>query len=666
MEGKFVPELHDIGKMIDRDKIVAELKSRGFKKISFVHTFEKFPFDELGLKKPVSMNWWGQYHHFRIGKKLIYEIDVNKWSFINVKDVDIKRSIIKKLFLLILSDHLSASISRALKRRTSIREKLTKLWNRNFNPTDKWIAFRNLNELSELFKEIDECNSGKEFLEKYFEKLHLTPEAKHIPLTTLYTHCMLTGKIFRVLEKVVEIGEDEDGFYLEYNGKRVKSVREAEGGNRTEKTDDPNDYRKGKWQFKLIKAKIRIPHYFTRLQHINVIKKRRELLEDLCMKYSDNILISTYDSVLIFAPINFELEDVFKNFLEWGFLIESIEIIADAGILSSNLDRKILEARRIVCSKGKKAAEKERNMLEILKERAKVKHVFLQKKMPDEIKPQICDICQISRGKERWKENVREWICESCLKIENMGIPFREYSEWDNLELRTIWFKIGINLEKLEKWLQRKFNEYVEEKIKNKYKEELKREFRSLALMSDFIEEYNRLLEEVYQKLCDEEILTIKRLPIEGYKELFVTLADDLNKIMKIINLFEKIYGKYFPNVEKDERSPINLSLTITTTKYPLREIWRFFKESEEKGGFINIFIQNIGGGSFTSKEIKEIIGLEITSAWFNLYKIYKEKRSEILYQVGVYNQYGKKAYDILKHHPEKIYILRRLLKSES
>jgi len=82
------------------------------------------------------------------------------------------------------------------------------LWNKNYYSFQKkkresWSAFKTINDLRGLFNEIENCQSGKEFLSKYRDNLLLTPEDKYVPrnVTSLYMHAELVSKIYRVLEK---------------------------------------------------------------------------------------------------------------------------------------------------------------------------------------------------------------------------------------------------------------------------------------------------------------------------------------------------------------------------------------------------------------------------------------------------------------------------------
>ena len=157
---------------------------------------------------------------------------------------------------------MASSVSRAtleLERKSIPQEGILKLWNKNYYNSQKsrgkyWAAFKTIDDLKILFDEIENCRSREEFLNKYRDYLLLTPEDKSVPrnITSLYTHVELVGKIYRVLEKNARLITEPNGaIAIEYNGEKVKTIKEAEGGRRTTGNTDID---KGKRQARLVKC----------------------------------------------------------------------------------------------------------------------------------------------------------------------------------------------------------------------------------------------------------------------------------------------------------------------------------------------------------------------------------------------------------------------------
>lgn len=641
MTKPFIAELHDIGKLLDKSSLTNH-KVTG-------HTFVDFNFNSSEIEKPSSPSWWGQYHH-----EISNDLDINQWS-------DIDGAFRPDLFLLILADHLASSVSRVLPQLGSAGESegILKLWNQFFYENEKkkgkqWAAFKTDQDLKELFKTIDETKSPEEFLEKYCENLLLTPEDKRKPrnITSLYTHVELVGKIYRVLKKYcnVEINNNEKSLVL--NGERVKTIIQAEGGSRTTGTQNVD---KGKWQARFVKCHIKFPHSFVRLQDINLLVKRDELIKSFITKYSDYIMFVSHDFLNLFLPLEVDVNDMFKEFLNNGFFIEIIETVADLGILSSNLDIKTLKARETNDS----------SRLNVLNNRqTKVYKKVLMANYSTEISPTICDICQMQPAKERIKENIREWICDKCYQIRESGESFNYPEEW--YDSKIIWLKFRLNQDKLEKWLQKAFNEYIDNLDSLQNKDVLKEEFRSLACQADFVRDYKDMLLEFWSKNTDIE------KPISSYNELGVCKFSG-NSIKRIINSFLEIHDKFFPDCIGNNDSPISLSLSISQIKYPVREHFRYF---EKPKGFLNIRIHNVFEETYSKDEISKLeenlSEIKRVSSHFlhKLIALHETLNSELHLMAEIFNNKNKHplVYEMFKFgiSPKKLLNFYRIFEDEN
>lgn len=619
MSNAFIPELHDIGKLVD-----STLKDNLKKKLGKSwkgHCFTDFDFSTHGLSQPISPSWWGQYHH-----KKGDESDINAWNDISDSRYKID------LFLLKIADSLASSISRATtekNKKQSQQEGILKLWNRNFYNLQKkkgnhWAAFRQISDLKTLFNEIQNCIPSNDFLTKYKHNLLLTPEDKYIPrnITSLFTHIELVGKIYRVLRRHSKMVYEQNGSVsIRHNKENAKSVREARGEREGSKI-------KGKWQARFVKCWIRFPHSFVRLGDINLLRKKEELIRDLRNNYIDEVFFSTSDFIVLFLPMDTDLIGIFKHFLDLGFYVEVEEIKSDLGILSSTLDRKTLDARKYNDQKN----------LNIQKARdVKIFKKNLLFDYPDEIKQPICDICQQYEGIKKEKGVIREWICTRCLSIRDMGDPFKEYgNEWERERVKVCWFKFSLDQEKLVNWLINTFNEYVDE---NNFKDPdfLKEEFRPLALQVDFNNEYKEMLKAFWSRF--EDVHDMKK-PVQDYNELGVFKYSS-RSVKDVIEIFIEIFEQIFPDCVNNEHSPINLSLSIANIKYPIRDHWKYFEK--EKKSFLNIHYKGIFEDEYTKDEVNSIIEKLIDSEISQnyLYKLIwqdEELRSDIHLAIEVFN----------------------------
>lgn len=634
MSEEFIAELHDIGKLVDKDKL-KKYQLKG-------HTFEDFDFATHKINKPASPSWWGQYHH-----KINASEEINVWHNINT-------TYKPDVFLLVLADHLASSISRALPQLGSASESegVVKLWNFKFYEHEKskgkyWAAFSSEDDLKIMFAVFDKINSPDEFLNEYREHLLITPEDKSIPrnITSLYTHIELVGKIFRVLKKHSEIKTDNDGTYLELAGNQVRGIFEAEGGNRT---SGNHKIDKGKWQARFIKCHIKFPHAFVRLQDLNLLVKQTELIKSFVTTYQDYVMFYMMDFISLFLPSGMELRDMFEEFLNNGFIIDYVETIADLGILKSNLDVKTLKARE---------TNNQQTLTVLNNRQTKVyKKILMPDVLSEEIQPQICDICQMQTATERIKENVREWICDKCYEIRKGGEKFNYPEEWQNQKI--VWLKFTLNHGKLENWMKEAFGRYIDSLNGIKDKQTLKAEFRQLACHSDFVKDYMKMIKDFWQRSEGLEIMK----PISDYEEIGVCKYSGA-LVKKLVEQFVAIHNDYFPDCEGDARSPVSLSLSISHIKYPVREHWRYF---EDPKGFLNIRSHNVFEDAYTKQEIKWLMDklseAERESSHF-LYKLiglYDELNSDVNITVEILNNRNihpaiYSLYSKFKTSPKKI-----------
>ncbi|HRU92272.1 MAG TPA: hypothetical protein P5268_04460 [Candidatus Marinimicrobia bacterium] len=675
---EIIPELHDIGKLASD-----ELKIAG-------HTFDDFKFEEKNIEKPNSPSWWGQYHHKRKDKRKPddWETDdeINKWK-------DIPDDYKGDLFILILSDHLAASSSRSTLEigtftpdntnsdiQKVIMEKLgikkldrlrgiVKLWNKKYYQEEEtngqyWAAFRTEKDIDKIFSEIQNCHSGMEFLTKYENYLRLTPEDKSLPrnITSLYTHVELVGKIFSVLKKFTYFEKCGEEYIIKLNNEnKVRLISEAEGSKRTV-ANNQDDIKKGKFQGRMIKCHICSNQTPVRLHDLNIFKKRNELINDLVDRYRDNVLFHTPDFIELLLTENDDLHEIFRKFTEAGFTIRCVETTADLGILKSNLSEKVLKARE----------NQDIERIKVLNNRNTKVKIKIISSTPDlDIKTGICEVCQSNEHLDNpwFHENVKEWICQNCWDIRNSHQPFSEYyNEWQGE--KVCWFKFSLEQDKLEKWLQKSFEEYIEI-INQSYtltqKDTLISEFRPLALQVDFNNDYRKLLDEFWMAI--EENIRIKK-PIAEYDELGVFLYS-AELATKIIQIYIYLMEKYLPDCPHDEDSPVSLALSFANIKYPVREHLRFF--NSECNNFLNIHNQNIYKGGYSEREVKQIMNIieklkqsEISkNSLYDVIQSFEKLNSEIELTLRLKDR-GQDVYQLYVNEgilPERFLNLYQLLK---
>jgi hypothetical protein len=575
----FIAELHDIGKLVDRQALTrASIQISG-------HTFHDFDFSHIGISKPTSPSWYAQY----LEKDELKPPDKDLLNSQEAKNIIHDPQIRADVLLTKMADGISAAISRPELhgkriRRRQVSEGVHKLWNTKFYEEKKqegqhWSPFTDIESLKRMFQYIDSCLSYQDFFRKYGEYLSLTPEDKKPPgnIVSLYTHLELVGKIYRTLRKYSLLQLQNTQYLLLYNNQPIKNVQEASGH-----IDPERD--QGKWIFRIVNCNIGFPQSFSRLQDLNVFRKRADLIKSFSedVNTKDYVLFFTDDFMCLFIPREdkIRIRELLKSFFEAGFIIDYKEMEAELNLLASSMEKAYEKFHSLSTTRHLKLYEKRANI-----------DFF------PEIRPQLCDSCQMRKGKERIKGQIHEYLCDTCYQIREMGEPAREYAEWEEKGLRAAWIKITLDQEQMLKTLHRLYEEYVDthptmQSVSSSDKTMLKDSFRPLPVQMDFVKDYKLLL-----KAFNDQIYEIKDkegnafftkenflYPIEGYYEFGISKVYSGKEILSILDLFCNLLEEYFPQCLEDP--PIKLSLSIAHVKYPYQEHWRFLSKP---GNIINV-----------------------------------------------------------------------------
>lgn len=563
----FMAELHDIGKLVDRQTLSKEdVRIRG-------HTFRNFDFSQIGISQPSSPSWYAQF------------TDEVK----SLRSTKIPKDYLPDVLLTWIADVLASAITRIWTGSKEFKEKKEKggfvvegihvLWNPGFYRKEKskgkrWTAFSTSSELEEMFEFIDSCENPNEFFEKFKDNLILTPEDKSVPfnIVTLFTHLELTGKIYRVLKKHSQVVEKDGGLYLKYINDYVQGRLECAGGRIN------NSTQRGKWIFRLLFCDVRFPQFLSRLRDLNVFRKRSDLIRNFSEDENtrDYVLFFTDNFMCLFIPREDEvkIKELLGSFLEAGFIIDCREIESELSLLTSSMERRYQQFHSL---------SKTTRFLKLYEKR-------IEPESASEISPPICDSCQMRHGKERIKEQIREYLCDVCYEIREMGEPAREYAEWEG---KAAWMKITLDQDHLLKTIHKLFEEYVDgstvmTKVKRSDKDKLKESFKPLAVQVDFVKDYK-----IFLKIFKERVYEIKDedgnelfskenflYPIDDYEEFGIFRANYSEVVIKVLDMFVGLIEEYFPKCI--DNSPIKLSISIAHVKYPYQEHWRFMSSPKD------------------------------------------------------------------------------------
>ncbi|MEM4323967.1 MAG: hypothetical protein QW776_03150 [Candidatus Nitrosocaldus sp.] len=623
---RFVPELHDIGKIIidiEKYKEIAKEKKLCIEG----HTI--LPTDKEYFKN--SPSWLGQFHHE------ISDATINKWVEKikeygdNIGDC-INDENIHDLFVLLLADSAAATISRVVEKKNSnsVQKGVYKLWKGDCDISEN-------KSLCDLIDEINNCNDGNKFLTDYKSILQMIPEDKDYKrrVTTLYTHLELVGKIYNIFKESTCIKKTDSELQVEYKNSDKCIAKHIDNAK--------------KWPIMLALCRINFTHFFVRYHDIFLLKLRQELMANIKNnKYKNNILFTTSDSLLLFLSYRNNSEsvykDIFKPLLDNGFYIEVEETIRPISTKNSKQD-------------------------------CKNTYFIYPCDLGEEIEPPICEVCQLRRAEKEpyLKDSIKEWLCEKCKCIRKKGESLTIYNRWEEEGVRVVcWFKFSIYHKKLEKWIENAYKEYICEYYKEQV-DDIMKDFRPLALKVDFNNDYNLMLEKFWKEIKQIEDNSISRA-IENYDELGLFRYSPL-LLKKVIQTYIQVFDEYFPRCASDYSCPINLSLFVGSIKYPIREYWRYL-DSKEYKSFLNVKKQNVLEEQYTKDEVNKIMeivesGNSLSSFMHNLVALYDNLKTNVYMELEIFNNRKKysKLYEIISNMKgltaSKILALYRLVKEE-
>lgn len=452
MSDDLVPEIHDIGKLIDKSIMV-----KG-------HTFEHIDWAKYGIDAntdlPKNRTWEGITKHHRA----------------DLENLD------KDIILLGVADSLAATSSRIIpeeyKQKAGFGSKdfLKVLWNIEI----KSKIIKDQKRLEDLITFIKRPDS--DYFGKYGEYLLTVPEDKFSPvnITSLFVHSDLTLRFYRILQEYRIFDNIEDELNIKdeiYVGHLFLSC-----------------------------CRIGISQQFIRAKDLNIFATLNRLNDKLQKaEYSKYLLFSTEDTLWFTYPKKECLDYVLKEYLKNGFIleVESTEFplmikrksggpewyfVCDLYPFIEKLKKRVFselqklddlkeEYEDLLCKKreieqkikeSKNDERKERlNEMNNIRGRiTKLKsedahrgekktqerynnikskwkriedifshEVIKQKKLSDVIKPPICELCQLAEAKRKddgepdpWeKDEIKEYLCETC--YDNRGAPGDERAE---------------------------------------------------------------------------------------------------------------------------------------------------------------------------------------------------------------------------------------------
>ncbi|MBE0426165.1 MAG: hypothetical protein IBX72_05920 [Nitrospirae bacterium] len=637
-DSKFVPEMHDIGKLV-----ADEILGRG----SYNHTFKYFKFDNF--KEPSTKTWEGVKHH--------HDVSINA-----------------DLLLLTMADHLASGVSRALEdsltraiRKAKKTEKkvaqVFSLWRGEHRKAYEFI--KDEAEIKDLLNFVDSDPDTENYFKKYEERLIQRPEEMlpGLNITTLFTHSELTGKLYRFLKNSTEvINYEKPNIKVNFFGRLADSWKQAEKN----------------WQVKLLKCTVEPLGYHFRVHDLNVFKNLHETINEIAR--SDNVLFHTSNEFLaLFQGKGGSGNDIFYNlikpFLDSNFQVKVQELVTNLGNAcptpkaivdrakgtgtdvrfseylkySPDLSKEISIPICEICQMAQATKQWPKDMLlERKKLCGNCKGIMRNNLWPVDA-GLMCQNCQVELG-EWLEQKTTEDLCGNCFRIRGEAAHLHKLDKWTyELGIKMLWTKVNLDIEKLRETLKNLYLEYLKSKIPENFLRQIKEEEYEVrfSLLSDFQKDFEDFLRKLHVMICEK----FKEKNVEqALSDLFCIKIENLHQIISLLDIYNSLFNKFFKKFKEIKESPITISLICSSVKYPFFELWPVLRNPKTD---VYVYLIEKGEMKASVKNLDWILSVAKFGKKTALHKLAEiAKVSEKLAEATLYDKRDRdyKTYSMLQY----------------
>ncbi len=640
MNENFVPEMHDLGKLVDNDVVEALLGAKVDNHYLRAVDKSDLDFNKIGVTQPRTPTWIGIQHH-------------NDREYKSFRLSPLQGTLKAEMVLNALADVLAASSSRATPEETKGEDKyqasykaVYRLWNPRTEKADEhWSPIRGINDLREMIEFVNQNPNAETFFAKYEHYLERIPEDKTPPrvVTSLMTHLRLVGKYYAVLARHSQpLFDNGEPIALVYDNHR--------GTNLSEMLDQ--------WQYQLVKCKLSFPQTPVRVRDLNVLAFLEEHTKRLLSsKDGDYVLFHTTDTFYFFLPIDgtARIEQILKPHLDDGFFIETEETIFPLEALNlapeeskrkcqqrlsqSQRERDALQDALASASRelDRLRSELERRRTASEDERRRIgKRIRDQDRLRRDLQGEfdlasetverweknladfntrkvqstessiyaepiaarieldtnlICELCQMRPASRQWTtpdELLAEHLCEVCFRVRDRGERHGAIGRWERETPNApiAWVRLSLDYGWAQIHIDELFRNFIDELASAKpetpkqWADDAKASLRPVALLADFTADYQRMT---------RRFTALLRNPEDGSRGFasqdIVELTHEFQDFY-IVRLYHASDAAQI--IESFRRSlgeffsnaleecPVRISISIANVKHPFFEHWRF------------------------------------------------------------------------------------------
>lgn len=488
---------------------------------------------------------------------------------------------------LCIADDLASHVSRlgitvadsTLLEEEALHCRVNKLW-KPLEVKAKDIRLQDGYDIISLLKFCSADPSWEEFLKQYESILKNRAEDAHRGrnITSLYTHCKLTGQFYRILKS---------------SPKYLVTQSELDGKSREQMKALINDITVNRWQLTVARCKFHFLQKPFRARDLNVFGALEELVEEIGTSYPDSIFFNTSDEILLILSDEAQLSDIATKAHHRGFWVE----------IARN-QRPVRELHPEPESMAKATLKRE-NLYNL----------------PHEISPPICELCQSARATKHWpddyvlscrelcpncrellsqnplasvvallceadrarlediiEEPAREELCGNCFSLRAEETKLPKLDRWAREgETKVAWLKLNLGFAELvsvlkELYLSRFVSSFPSEKAEIRF-----------SVVGEFQEDYSHFLWEFSRRLGnkfgDDSMETI-------LSDFFCIRVKSFGETFGILRVYRELLEEFFPAFLDLEECPLRIAIACADIKFPFFLVWKILE-----GGQGDIFI---------------------------------------------------------------------------
>lgn len=558
---RFIAEFHDIGKIVDWKAIGLQVCDPEGKPIEKEpHDFEKCTGPEwaVNFSSPV----WESV--FRKDSQIVHTNYSHSLGW----------------FLASLADELAAGLGRIRDETVTGSSQYCYycLWTGEVKPD---VRLKEPDKLKDLIAHLNENPSWGEAIQCYSQVLHSRAETARpgLNVTTLYSHSVLAGKLFRILYPLAAMPSQDFPSYSD----GLKTFRSE----------------------KLTTVFIRVlfPQRPFRTRDLSVFQQRRDAMSETLSRYEDNVLVCYGENMLALFFSREEADTFIRDILDRGYL----------GLIRT----------------GEKNLEEMRS---IGIDRALGKEERVSGNLPDEIQPPLCEGCQMRHGEHRWpsdllveredlsqqtKEYLRgtswqalrseelpecdrakltEWLeewteenlCSRCFDLRCQAEPLRKLAAWQTGTVA--WARVALNLDSLVETLRRLHADYIRASARQIGPGLLDNLAVRFPVLADFVEDYRRFLGRwsafVVEAFGHDMVEQVD-------DDLLCIRLNERREALRLLEIYREVMVDWFVKMFDLNVAPVRLGLSISAVKHPFFVHWRYLENPK-----VAVGIQVIGGGT--------------------------------------------------------------------